>query len=332
MNRQADASGIRKQRIDKGLPAPPVLICSVTDRCNLQCRGCYHQARERPSGLELTTERFSKLIQEASGIGTRIILLAGGEPLLRKEILEAAAREEGTLFPVFTNGVLLDKDTTRFFKKHRNLIPVLSIEGDRQTTDDRRGTGLFEKVESVAEMLRRNRMFYGLSITLTSDNFGQVMDPGYMRKYYDKGCRLFFFVEYVPVTKKDVPGCITPEQREKLPAINKLLRESIPALYITLPGEEKKYGGCLAAGRGFVHISATGDVEPCPFAPYSDTNITNTSLAEALDSLLLNRIRDNHHLLKESAGGCTLWENKDWLESQLSVSAPDLTLSPVNFE
>jgi len=244
-------------------------------------------------------------------------MLAGGEPLLRRDMLEAAAAEKGTLFPVFTNGVLLDTETTRFFKKHRNLIPVLSIEGDRQRTDEKRGTGLYDTVESAAQVLRRNKMFYGLSITLTSDNFDQVMDPEYLQKYYDQGCRLFFFIEYVPATEKDIPSCITAEQRKKLPVINKLLRESIPALYITLPGEEEQYGGCLAAGRGFVHISATGDVEPCPFAPYSDTNINNSTFTEALDSLLLNRIRNNHHLLTESVGGCTLWENKEWVEAQM---------------
>jgi MoaA/NifB/PqqE/SkfB family radical SAM enzyme len=319
MNHQNNASEIRKKRIEKGLPAPSVMICSVTNRCNLQCKGCYHRSHERQPGLEITTERFGRLVKEASDIGTRIIMLAGGEPLLRKDMLETAAGEKGTIFPVFTNGVLLDTETTRFFKKNRNLIPVLSIEGDRQKTDERRGAGLYDRIESAAEVLRRNKMFYGLSITLTSDNFDQVMDPEYLQIYYNQGCRLFFFVEYVPVTEKDIPNCLTPEQRKKLPEINKLLRQTIPALYITLPGEEEQYGGCLAAGRGFVHISATGDVEPCPFAPYSDTNINHSSFTEALDSLLLSRIRDNHHLLKESAGGCTLWENKDWVEEQLDV-------------
>ena len=99
-----------------------------------------------------------------------------------------------------------------------------------------------------------------------------------------------------------------------------LLREKLPALHVCLPGEEEQFGGCLAAGRGFVHISATGDVEPCPFAPYSDSNIHDMPLSDALDSLLLNRIRSNHHLLTESAGGCTLWENKDWVEEQMNAS------------
>ncbi len=319
MNYQNMAAEIRQRRTEHGLPAPPVMICSVTNRCNLKCKGCYHRFQERQAGIEITAERFRRLITEASEMGTRIIMLAGGEPLLRRDMLEAAATEKGTLFPVFTNGVLLDTDTTRFFKKNRNLIPVLSIEGDRQKTDENRGTGLYDKVESTAQVLRRNKMFYGLSITLTSDNFDQVMDPEYLQKYHDQGCRLFFFIEYVPASQKDIAKCITAAQRKRLPLINKRLRESIPALYLTLPGEEEKYGGCLAAGRGFVHISATGDVEPCPFAPYSDTNIINSPLKEALDSLLLNRIRNNHHLLKESAGGCTLWENKEWVEAQLNA-------------
>ena len=317
MNQQNEAAEIRQRRTDRGLPAPPVMICSVTNRCNLKCKGCYHQSPERPSGIELTSERFGRLINEASEIGTRIIMLAGGEPLLRKDMLEVASAEKGTIFPVFTNGTLLDSETIRFFKRNRNLIPVLSVEGDRQKTDQRRGEGLYEKVESTAEVLRRNKMFYGLSITLTSENFEEVTDPGYIQKYYDLGCRLFFFVEYVPIAEKDIPYCITPEQRERMPGLNKNLRETIPALYMTLPGEEEQYGGCLAAGRGFIHISATGDVEPCPFAPYSDTNITTTSLKEALDSLLLTRIRNNHHMLKETAGGCALWENKEWVREQI---------------
>ena len=82
--------------------------------------------------------------------------------------------------------------------------------------------------------------------------------------------------------------------------IREQLSEELPAIYIMMPGDERKYGGCLAAGRGFVHISASGDVEPCPFAPYSDINIMSTDLEEALESSFLRRIRMNHELLKDA--------------------------------
>jgi MoaA/NifB/PqqE/SkfB family radical SAM enzyme len=317
MNYQNHAAEIREKRMEKGLPAPSVMICSITNRCNLKCKGCYALARQGKTGMEISSRRFERLAQEAAEIGTNIILLAGGEPLLRKDILEAAGRAKQTIFPVFTNGTMLDKPYIRFFKKHRNLIPVLSIEGDRKRTDERRGQEVYAKVITAAEILRRSKMFYGLSLTLTRDNFEDLMNPEYLQHYHKRGCRLFFFVEYVPVGMDDMVHCLSEEQQEELAARMKNLREELPALYVCLPGEEEQYGGCLAAGRGFVHVSPTGDLEPCPFAPYSDSNIIKMPLKDALDSPLLNRIRDSHHLLKESAGGCTLWENREWVERQL---------------
>jgi MoaA/NifB/PqqE/SkfB family radical SAM enzyme len=318
MNHQTHAAEIRQKRLEKGLPAPPLMICSITQRCNLNCSGCYAKAKSREKGMEISSDRFEHLFREASDIGTNIILLAGGEPLLRKDILESASRVRESIFPVFTNGTLLNADYIRFFKKHKNLIPVLSLEGDQQKTDQRRGKGLYATVVSAAEVLRRSKKFYGLSLTLTRENFNELTDPSYLQHYYKRGCRLFFMVEYVPVEDKDKVHCLSREQKKQLPIKLKILREQQPAMYVCLPGEEEQYGGCLAAGRGFIHVSSNGDLEACPFAPYSDSNIIDMPLNDALNSLLLNRIRSSHYLLKESAGGCTLWENKEWVEKNLA--------------
>ena len=167
MNHQNQAAEIRQKRLDKGLPAPPLMICSITNRCNLVCKGCYARNQNRSKGMEINPQRFEKLAREASEIGTNIIMIAGGEPLLRKDILEAAGRVKETVFPIITNGTLLNGDYIRLFKKNRNLIPVLSIEGDLESMDERRGPGLYGKVISVAEVLRRSKMFFGLSLTLT---------------------------------------------------------------------------------------------------------------------------------------------------------------------
>ena len=95
------------------------------------------------------------------------------------------------------------------------------------------------------------------------------------------------------------------------------LRAKYRALFVAVPGDEDKFGGCLAGGRGFVHISADGDVEACPFAPYSDTNLRDSSLREALQSELLATIRHNSDQLGEGKGGCALWEQKEWVHSLL---------------
>ena len=88
-----------------------------------------------------------------------------------------------------------------------------------------------------------------------------------------------------------------------------------PALFIGFPGDEDTYGGCLAAGRGFVHVSPSGDLEPCPAAPVSDANLSGVSLKDALHSPFLGTIRRHHNLLTETTGGCALRANREWVQA-----------------
>ena len=82
-------------------------------------------------------------------------------------------------------------------------------------------------------------------------------------------------------------------------------------LFISFPGDELEAGGCLAAGRGFFHINSKGDAEPCPFSPYSDINVRNASLRDALKSKLFTALREDSLLTKEHVGGCVLFEHRD---------------------
>ena len=94
----------------------------------------------------------------------------------------------------------------------------------------------------------------------------------------------------------------------------------MPGLFVAFPGDEEMYGGCLAAGRGFVHISPEGRLEPCPFSPFSDISLKDVSLREALRSPLLRTIRESDAHLRETRGGCALWEQRDWVGSLLQTS------------
>ena len=129
---------------------------------------------------------------------------------------------------------------------------------------------------------------------------------------------------YTPVTWRDywdfgsaVIGDMSPHHLDAaLWALDLAAPESVEACS-AVPGDEDRFGGCLAGGRGFVHISADGDVEACPFAPFSDTNLRDSSLRDALQSELLATIRRNSDQLREGKGGCALWEKKEWLHSLL---------------
>jgi len=95
-----------------------------------------------------------------------------------------------------------------------------------------------------------------------------------------------------------------------------LLISGAGSLPCSLPcRDEEGQGGCLASARGFVHISASGDMEPCPFAPFSDTNVLSMPLREALGSQFLGLMRASHSKFMETAGGCALWKNRDAVES-----------------
>jgi MoaA/NifB/PqqE/SkfB family radical SAM enzyme len=302
----------------QGTHVPPFMIMSVTKSCNLLCKGCYSHSLHASPSPSLTDKRIIELLVEAEHLGISLVLLAGGEPLINTSLLDITRHFPDITFPLFTNGTLIDESVIAALKKQRMVIPVLSIEGNQKETDGRRGEGMFDRVEAAMSLLRKNGIFFGCSITVTSENFSMVYDGAWIKKLHKDGCRLFFHVEYVPVDKGTEALAPTDLQRSTaMKAIFRLKKET-PALFVAFPGDEALFGGCLAAGRGFVHISAGGDLEPCPFAPYSDTNVTSASLKSALGSPLLEKIRANHVNLRETSGGCTLWAEREWVASLAS--------------
>jgi len=301
---------IRNRYLKEGIVVPPILIISVTNDCNLSCAGCYACAQGREKESEMSSGEIERIVGEAAESGVCVVMIAGGEPLLKKGIRNLPENHPGTLFVMFTNGLLLSDEKLPF-----NLVPMLSLEGGKESTDERRGEGIYEKVMGVMERLDSQGSLFGASVTLTSANFREVINSGYLAALEKKGCRAAFLIEYVPSGDEDASLCLTAEQKSELRAVEKKLFRKHNMLVVTLPGDEEQYGGCLASGRGFLHLSSTGALEACPFAPYSDTNVKGRPLIEALKSPLLKRIRDNHSLLKEGRGGCALKDNIELIES-----------------
>lgn len=172
--------------------------------------------------------------------------------------------------------------------------------------------------------LRQAGVLYGASVTVTNQNMRAVTEPGFIRQLNALGCRLFFFIDFVPVEAGSEALALSTPERLELAARIERLRAELPGLYVALPGDEERYGGCLAAGRGFAHISPEGRLEACPFSPYADTSLKDTPLREALASRLLARIREEPEHLSELSGGCALWARREWVASLLEHPAePD---------
>jgi MoaA/NifB/PqqE/SkfB family radical SAM enzyme len=316
---QRRASKRRKDLSEKGLTIPTLMIMSITNRCNLSCKGCYAQAIQREQKTELTTDELNSIFNQASRLGISIILLAGGEPFTRPDIIQITQKHPGIIFPVFTNGLLITEATIKDMEKQKNLMPIISIEGYESETDLRRGDGVYNRFLKTACKLKDRNVFWGVSITVTITNFDLVTNDEFLKKITKCGCKIFFFVEYVPIKEETAELVPTNEQRVKLLELMESLRTKHKALFVAFPGEEEKYGGCLSSGRGFIHISADGSLEPCPFSPYSDVNLKDVSLYKALQSEFLSELRANPGMLAETSGGCALWENRDWVQSLINL-------------
>ncbi|MBE6723651.1 MAG: radical SAM protein [Ruminococcaceae bacterium] len=317
------ASKRRRKAEDAGEHIPSFLIASITSKCNLHCAGCYSRCSQATTDAEpvsqLTGEEWLKIFDEADQLGISFILLAGGEPMLRRSVIEAAGQKENILFPIFTNGTYMDERYFALFDRCRNLLPIMSIEGEKETTDQRRGEGIYDRlISNMEELCRRGRIF-GASVTVTTQNIGEVTSDSFLKKLSDRGCKAVIYVEFVPVSEDGAQLAPGDAEREFLKDEIARLRSDRPEMvYVSFPGDEKSSGGCVAAGRGFFHINSHGGAEPCPFSPYSDVNVKNTSLREALRSPLFTALRDGGLLLDDHAGGCVLYEKRELVERILA--------------
>lgn len=304
----------------QGTTVPPIVIFSVTDRCNLACAGCYAQSFRAPTGGELEADSLRRVVEEARDLGVSFFVIAGGEPLLRPELAGIMADFPEIIFFVFTNGLLLDEPWMRTLRRHRNIVPLVSFEGDRAMTDERRGPGTYVRLLALLGELRRRRIFFGASLTLTRQHFTTIASHTYTKSLVDAGCKFFLYLEFTPTAEGTDGWVLTGEQRARMRELLPAFRAAFPALFIAVPWDEDEVGGCLAAGRGFVHINPKGDLEPCPFAPFSDVNVRHLPLQEALRSKFLEVLRGRPELARETGGGCVLWKERSLVTAILERS------------
>lgn len=241
--------------------------------------------------------------------------------MLRWDVIDEASRIPSIIFPIFTNGTYMGEKYLDLFDRCRNLVPIMSIEGEEDTTDDRRGEGVYAKQISNMEECRKRGIIFGASITVTTENVKEVSSKEFIDKLAEKGCKVVIYVEFVPVTDEAQHLAPGDEEREYLKeAIARIRKENENVVFISFPGDEKSSGGCMAAGRGFFHINSHGGAEPCPFSPFSDINVKDTSLKDALNSGLFQALHNEQFLLDDHIGGCVLYEKREAVEALLANS------------
>ena len=266
------------------------------------------------------------MADEAAELGVSILMLAGGEPLMRPVLFELAARHPQIAMPVVTNGLLIDDATIARFQAHRNLIPVISLEGHAGAADDRRGAGVHAYLLGVIARLRAAGLFYGASLTVTQANYDLLTSPAYARELADLGCRLFFYVEYVPIEPHSEERCLTAEQKAGLPPrLGRPAPRPARPVRGPCPAKRSSLGALPGRGRGFLHISAEGRRRALPLCALFRRQPAPDALAPGPAERPAARHPASDVHLSETQGGCALWVHREWVESLLAQPQRGLT-------
>ncbi|MBD3352217.1 MAG: radical SAM protein [Candidatus Lokiarchaeota archaeon] len=279
---------------------PIVVLISPTMRCNLRCKGCY--AGKYGKEDDLPYEVFDRVVSEGEQLGTAFFIILGGEPFLYKDLIKIAKKHKHAYFQVYTNSTMLNEQMVKKLAKVGNILPILSLEGYEDLTDDRRGKGIYKKVMETMDRLKRHGVPFGYSCTVTKMNAELIMSDPFVDFLIAKGGYIGWYFLAMPVgANPDMSLMPTPEQRLAMVERAEHLRATRPFFFIDFWNDAPYVGGCIA-GKHYCHITSQGDVEPCIFTHFAMDNIKEKSLLECFNSKYFQKLRslqpycENHFL------------------------------------
>ena len=321
-------STLRENRDKLKCNIPWIILMDPTSACNLKCKGCWAAEYGHKSNLSL--DEMRKIVTEAKALGTHFFMFTGGEPLVRKkDILILVKENSDCIFLAFTNGTLVDDEFCEEMKKAGNLALALSVEGTEETTDARRGDGVYQKVMSAMALLKKHKCLFGTSVCYTSKNCDAVTSDEFYDMEINAGAKFALYFHYMPVgSDADTELLLTPEQREHVMRTIRAKRSSNggkPIFTMDFQNDGEFVGGCIAGGRNYFHINSEGDAEPCVFIHYSDSNIREKSILECLRSPLFKEYYKGQPFNNNMLRPCPMLENPQALRKIISKTGAKST-------
>lgn len=296
---------------------PWAILLDPTSACNLHCTGCW--AAEYGHQLNLSLETIDSIIQQGKQMGTYMYIYTGGEPLVRKkDLIKLCEMHPDCEFLSFTNGTLIDEEFCQEMLRVKNFVPAISLEGFEEANDSRRGDGVYQKVAHAMNLLKSHKLPFGISTCYTSRNWEDITSEKFFDYMIDNGALFCWFFHYMPVGNSAAVELLpTPEQREEIYHRVRDFRQTKPIFTMDFQNDAEYVGGCIAGGRNYLHINAKGDVEPCVFIHYSNANIHQVSLLEALKSPLFMAYHDNQPFNDNMLRPCPMLENPEKLRQMV---------------
>lgn len=320
--------GLKRQdeaRRKHGCNVPWAILMDPTSACNLHCVGCW--AADYGAKLNMDLETLDSIIRQGKELGVHFFIYSGGEPLVRRDdIIKLCEAHTDCVFLAFTNGTLIDVKFADEMLRVKNFVPAISVEGFETETDSRRGAGTYRAVAGAMKILRDRKLPFGVSCCYTSRNTEVIGSEEFFDDMIAKGAKFAWFFTYMPVGVSAAPELLaSPEQREYMYRQVRAFRRTKPIFTMDFWNDGEYSGGCVAGGRKYLHISANGDVEPCAFIHYSDSNIHEKTLLEALKSPLFMEYHRGQPFNSNHLRPCPLLDNAGRLAEMVERSGAQST-------
>ena len=275
-----------------------IIAWEVTGACNLTCEYCRASATPSPAEGELSTKEALAFIDEVAP-RRPMLILSGGEPLLRRDVFDIAryAMGRGVRVSLATNGTLLTPEIVEKIRGAGIMRASVSLDGPGPEIHDLgRGEGSFDLAMGGIENLR-GRVDFQINMTVTKENLDAVAPT--MDLAERLGAVAFHLFFLVPTGRGREDELVTPEEQDEI--LRQVARDSrnrkIEVKVTCAPqygriaeevlAESERRGvlgsACLA-GTSFVFVSRTGDVSPCGYLPLVAGNVREERFSEIWES------------------------------------------------
>ncbi len=321
--------------IEKIIPQGLRLIAwELTKRCNLACKHCRAEATKGPAGNELTTGEIKGILDDIVSFSHPIIILTGGEPLLREDLLEIASygTNLGLRMVLATNGTLLDKGWANALMDVGIKRVSISLDGaTAKSHDEFRGlNGAFDLSLKGIDALRSVGLDFQINATVTKSNLDEISAIKDLAvKLSAVAYHIFLLVpmgrgsilkdELISAEEYERVLTWLAEQRGKAPL--QVKATCAPQYYRILRQKAKEKGekvtfntygldavtrGCLG-GIGFCFISDEGKVQPCGYLNIECGDVRKNPLSDIWEnSIIFNNLRDRRKY-KGKCKYCEYW-------------------------
>ena len=310
----------KKKKIEElGVNIPFTILIDPTSACNLRCEGCWAGAQMKHDTLSY--ELLDRILTEAKELGIYWIVMSGGEPFAYPHLFEIAEKHNDMAFMLYTNGTFINNEVAGKIVELGNITPAISLEGWKEQTDARRGESVFDKIVSAMDRLHSRGVLFGVSLTITRENYKEVTSDNFIEFLINKGAIYGWSFHYIPIGRNpNTDLMLKPDQRAYLIERVNHLRTHNPLMLMDFWNDGEYTQGCIAGGRSYFHITPSGKVTPCAFAQFTCDNIKEKSLLDVLKSPLFTAYQKRQPFCENHLRPCPIIDNPDALKEIVEES------------